>query len=219
MSSLVDEDGVVHEKGWGGQYSPKQGWFGPQKDTDFWGRPNVERGLFGDAQADKDWLGQTTKSNQGATLYRRSGGSSSRRSSSSGDGSLAGLVVLVIILALVIAFAAFLLLVVPLFIALQRGLKTEAGRRDWGIFALSSVALAGQLYLSVLAWNSWFNPYFYQTWQMALLPLVAILSGLGLGALVGLKSWLPPIWIATRHVVVAYGYGVREMWDKVWSWV
>lgn len=37
MSSLIDKDGVVHKKGWDGQYRPQQGWFGPEKDTDFGG--------------------------------------------------------------------------------------------------------------------------------------------------------------------------------------
>ncbi|MCB0212892.1 MAG: hypothetical protein KDJ52_26355 [Anaerolineae bacterium] len=218
MDSLVDKQGVVHKKGWDGQYRPQGGLFGPQKDTNFWGSPNVERGFFGNPVEDKNWLGQTTKSKQGATLYRRSGGSM-RSSSSSGDDALAGLIFFVIIVALVIVSAVFLVLVVPLFMALQRGMVSAQGRRDWGIFAAATLVLAGQISLSCLAWDSWLNPYAYVMWQKIIFTLGAIIGGFSIGTVVGIKGWLPNIWFSVRHVAVAYGLAVAEMWHKVWSWI
>lgn len=216
MSSLIDKSGVIHEKGWDGQYRPKQGLFSPQKDTTFWGNPNVERDLFGNAKVERNWLGQPVTSNRGATLYQRSGGSSRR--SSSGDEALGGLAALVVILAVIITFAAFFVLVVPLFIALWRGLSSGPGRRDWGLFSLSALILTGLGYLSWLSFDIISGSHLYASWQL-LLPVLTVLAWLSLGGLALIKGWLRPIWRSTQHVTMAYGYGVREMWGKVWGWM
>lgn len=86
--SLVDKDGVVHEKGWDGQYHPKQGLFGPERDTNWTGQANVERDWLGNPREERDWLGRPTQSASGKTLYRRSGGSSGGSSTSSGEALL-----------------------------------------------------------------------------------------------------------------------------------
>ncbi len=75
--SLIDKDGVVHEKGWDGQYHPKQGVFGPQQDKNWLGQANVERDWAGNPKVERDWLGNPKQSSSGDTLYRPSGGGSS----------------------------------------------------------------------------------------------------------------------------------------------
>jgi len=108
--SLIDKDGVVHEKGWDGQYHPKQGFFGPERDTDWTGQPKVERDWLGRPKEETDWLGRSVQSRDGETLYRRSGssgGSSNSDWSSDVAGALLG-VVLIIVFTL-LTFALILL--------------------------------------------------------------------------------------------------------------
>lgn len=98
--TLIDKDGVVHEKGWDGQYRPKQGLFGPEKDVKWTGQPKVENDWLGRPQEDRNWLGKSTQSNSGETLYRRSESSSSNSSSTTGGEGLLILVLVVAVLSI-----------------------------------------------------------------------------------------------------------------------
>ena len=125
--SLIDEEGIVHERGMGGQYHPKPGVFGPQRDTDWRGQPNVERDLLGRPQEERDWLGRPAQSTGGTTLYRRSDrGSSDRGSSSSGGEAIIYVILAVAVLAIGLISLAIVItpIIAPILLA-----TTESARR------------------------------------------------------------------------------------------
>lgn len=66
MSERVDEDGVVHKRGWDGVYRPKTNLFGGyEKDT-------AKRNILGQSEASRGFLGSQERSNSGKKLYKRS---------------------------------------------------------------------------------------------------------------------------------------------------
>jgi len=71
--SLIDKDGNVHEKGWDGQYHPKQGMFGPERDVSFPRQPNVERDLLRNPVEARDPLSNPIRSTSGDSLFHRLG--------------------------------------------------------------------------------------------------------------------------------------------------
>jgi TolB protein len=93
MGEKIDKDGVIHEKGWDGEYRSKEGSFGPQKDTNIFGRPNVERDLLGNPKVKKNWWGSPIRSKSGSILFR---GKDSSKSSSSNDELLVGLILFIL---------------------------------------------------------------------------------------------------------------------------
>jgi hypothetical protein len=59
----VDDKGIVHEKGWDGEYRPAEDFFGPKE-------ANVKRGVItGERVPAKDWLGNQKHSADGRPLY------------------------------------------------------------------------------------------------------------------------------------------------------
>ena len=222
--ALIDKDGVVHEKGWGGQYKPKQGWFGPEKEKDFFGNPKIERDFFGNAKVERDWLGRPVRSSNGSTLYKPSGSSSYRSSgsssssSNSADAAIIGFLLLVIVIALIIGIAIFLLLIVPIFITLWRGLSSENGRKDLGVFSLTALSLTALGGLSTLSWEVLTHSY-YPMWQEILWPTLAIFGWIGFCWIVVTKGWFRPMWIAVSNVSRGYWRGIVTMWDWTWSWL
>lgn len=140
--SLVDKDGVVHEKGWDGQYHPNQGLFGSERDTNWTGQANVERDWLGNPKEERDWLGRPTQSAGGETLYRRSGGSSGSSSTSGGE-ALLYLILAVAMLAvglIGIAIAATPILA-PIFLTTTENARKNGNMAEfkkwqsWGVVA------------------------------------------------------------------------------------
>lgn len=219
MGSLIDKDGVVHEKGWDGQYRPKQGWFGPEKEKDFWGNPNIERDFFGNPKVERDWLGRSSKSSTGKSLFRSGEGGSSSRSSSGSDSldaSLAWFFIMVVVIALIIGVAIFLLIIMPLFIMLWHGLSSENGRKDLRVFVLTALCVTGLTTLSFFAWEAIIYSY-HPTWQRILFPLLTVGGWTGFGWVVTAKGWLNPMWIAISNVSRGYWRGMVTMWDWTWN--
>jgi hypothetical protein len=95
--SYIDKDGNVHEKGWDGQYHPKQGMFGSERDVSFPGQPNVERDLLSNPVEARDPLSNPIRSASGDSLFHRLGGGGG--GSSSGSSQDAGGIGLVLLLA------------------------------------------------------------------------------------------------------------------------
>ena len=85
--TLIDEKGVIYEKGFDGKYRPRQGFFGVETDTNWVGNPSVETNFLGNAIEETNWMGTPTKSSDGKTLYRRGNNYTSIRSSSSNSSS------------------------------------------------------------------------------------------------------------------------------------
>jgi len=153
--TLVSRDGVVHEKGPDGQYRPRQGVFGPERDTTWTGRPNVERDWRGQPRTEQEGLfRRPVQARDGEPLYRRAGtGGSAGSSSYGGDGCLY-LILAVVVFALGIGFAAVAAspVIAPLLLATAAGARK---RRDepnyqryarWGITASGWAAVAVILY-------------------------------------------------------------------------
>lgn len=67
---LIDESGRLYRRAWHGGYVPDIGWTGEKRDVNFWGEPNVQRGLFGPEPARNQW-GLPVYSFDGQPLYRR----------------------------------------------------------------------------------------------------------------------------------------------------
>jgi hypothetical protein len=109
--NMIDEDGNVYEKGWGGEYRPKQGLFGNEQDKDWLGRPNVSQDFLGRPEEEKDFWGNSTTSSDGKKLYRRQNTSNNDNSSSSGGG---GLEILFAILALAVALIGVTIAATPI---------------------------------------------------------------------------------------------------------
>lgn len=109
--NMIDEDGNVYEKGWGGEYRPKQGLFGNEQDKDWLGRPNVSQDFLGRPEEEKDFWGNSTTSSDGKKLYRRQSTSNNDNSSSSSGG---GLEILFAILALAVALIGVTIAATPI---------------------------------------------------------------------------------------------------------
>lgn len=168
--SLIDKDGIVHEKGWDGQYHPKQGLFGPERDTSWTGQPNVERDWLGRPQEERDWLGRPVQSRSGDTLYRRpeSGGSGST-SSASGAEAILALIAAVAILA--IGLIGVVIAATPIIAPIL--LATTEGARKRGNLA------------EVKKWESWG----VLACLMAVLVVFGIASMIGLGIFSGVAEF------------------------------
>ena len=62
MSQLIDDEGNVHTQSpFTGGWRQKQGTFGPAKDTNIFGQPNVRRDLLGRPVAARDGLGRVIR--------------------------------------------------------------------------------------------------------------------------------------------------------------
>ena len=59
--SLLTSEGYVYEQNWAGQWQ-QQGMFGPERDVNWLGQPNVERNILGQPKVARDWLGQPVTS-------------------------------------------------------------------------------------------------------------------------------------------------------------
>ncbi len=125
--TLVDQDGVVHERGWDGQYRPRQGWLGPQRDTGWTGQPNVERDWLGRPQEARDWLGRPVRSRSGETLYRRAGDSGGS-TGASGAGAVLTLIVMVAVL--ITGLIGIVLVATPIIAPVLLAITESAGKRN-----------------------------------------------------------------------------------------
>ena len=92
---IVDSSGTIHQRGFDGQYRPKPGVGGPDRDLDVFGKPNVKRDVFGKPEPVRNSWGYRETSASGRPIYQGSSGSST----SSGDwGGFFGLVLWLIFL-------------------------------------------------------------------------------------------------------------------------
>lgn len=116
----IDRDGNVYQRGWDGQYRPKQGVLGQVQDKNFFGEANVARGMFGNPKEAKGWFGSDIQTNDGRPLYEmrnisERGGSGS----STGGGSIFWIVLIV----LGFAFIAIYLILKFIFLSTKKGLQ------------------------------------------------------------------------------------------------
>lgn len=214
MSKLVDKNGVVHEKGWNGQHRPKQGLFGPVRETDWLGQPKVEKDWLGNPKVERDWLGRPIRSTSGKTLYRGAGSSTG---GSSGEDALAGLIMMILVIALAISVAVILILGVPILIAIGKKLFSSTGRKDLGVFLAGLLTLAGLTFLSILAWES--IVYGYYGWESILYPALALGCWGGALWVTIQQGWYRTLGSATGSMLAEYWRGVVLMWNWVWSLV
>lgn len=84
VGKVVDSSGTIHQRGFDGQYRPKPGVGGPDRDLDVFGKPNVKRDVFGKPEPVRNSWGYRETSSSGRPLYQGSGGSST--SSTDWDG-------------------------------------------------------------------------------------------------------------------------------------
>lgn len=152
--TLIGKDGVVHEKGWDGQYRPKQGLFGPERDTTWTGQPDVKHDWLGRPQEERDWLGRSVRSSSGNTLYRRVG-SDGGWGGGGGDAASATLGLLLgigLVVLLVYAIGAVLALLAQLLAALYSGWQSLVRRYPRGMLVvhllIGMAAIGYGLYLA-----------------------------------------------------------------------
>lgn len=151
--TLVDRDGVVHEKGWSGQYRPKQGFFGPVRDTTWTGQPNVERDWLGRPQEERDWLGRPVRSSDDHTLYRRPGSGGGGGGGGDAAGAALGLLLGIgLVVLLVYAIGAVLALLAQILTALYNGWRSLIQRYPRGMLTvhllIGMAAVGYELYLA-----------------------------------------------------------------------
>jgi len=79
----LDKDGIVYEKGWDGKYHPKEGFFGVERDVDFFNNPKTQSDFLGNPVEETNFWEGSVKSSDGKNLYRRANKTSSSSSSSS----------------------------------------------------------------------------------------------------------------------------------------
>jgi len=156
--NMIDDDGNVYEKGWGGEYRPKQGLFGNEQDKDWLGKPNISRDFLGRPEEEKDFWGNSTTSSDGNKLYRRQNTSNNDNSSSSSGG---GLEIIFVILALAVALFGVTIAATPIIAPIL--LSTVEKERKKGNMAY------------VAKWESW----------GAIAGIVAILVVLSLAGAIG----------------------------------
>lgn len=121
--TLIDKDGVVYEKGWFGEYHPKVGWLGVERDTTWLGQPNAKQNWLGQPEEARGWLGMPIRSADGKVLYRRA---EAKSGSWGGDGDavaafLALLMGIGLLVLLFYVVSALLALVAQFLAALFRG--------------------------------------------------------------------------------------------------
>lgn len=208
--TLIDKDGVVYEKGWFGQYYPKIGWLGPERDTTWTGQPNVKRNWLGLPEEARDWLGMPVRSIDGKVLYRRA--KSEVDSWGGGDAAEAALAFLLSI-GLFILFlyivSAVLALVVHILVALFNGWRSLTKRYPrtmlivhlllgmggvGGALRFAGFRLEGQIVGAALVPLLW-----GWVWITRRLPLIFIPIN---SALVGSALWFAarlttPFWLPT----------------------
>jgi hypothetical protein len=118
---LIDKSGTVHERTWTGEYRAGAGLIGEQKDVNLLGQPNVRRDIFGNPQVKRDFWGQEVHSDDGQTLYVRSG-------SHGRTGSLEGLAGTWVGLLVIIGLAILIGLVIVYFIAVRKLIRLASER-------------------------------------------------------------------------------------------
>lgn len=186
--TFIDSDGVVHERGWSGQYKPKSGVFSPERDINLWGQPNVEKDLFGSPREARGLFGQPIRSSSGSALYERPSTGSAGWGGSGGDDALAGCVFVLIIAAVGLLVA----LVAGLFGALFSGWRSLIQKYPRAMLAvhliigmvavsyglrLAGFSLGLQLGGALLVPAIWSWLWLTRRFSPVLMPINAILLG------------------------------------------
>ncbi len=214
--TLIDKDGIVYEKGWDGQYHPRQGLFGPVRDTDWFGQPRVKCDWFGNPEEARDWLGGPVRSSDGETLYRRpgSGGGSGGWGVGGGDAAAAALGLLLSIglaVLLVYAIGAVLSLLAQLLAALYNGWRGLVQRYPRGMLVVH--LLIGMAAVGYGLYLAGFNLEL-QLGGAALVP--------ALWGWLWLTRRLPIIFMPINAVLVGGGLwlvaqATQVIWSPTWS--
>lgn len=211
--TLIDQRGVVHEKGWHGQYVPKPGVLGPERDTTWTGRPNARRDGLGKPEQEQDWLGRPVRSTDGEILHRRAGTGGSAAASSAS--STAGLLSLVLAAAaLGLALTGVVIVTTPI-IAPFLLAKAERARarddlgqlkkwRNWatatsilGLLVVIVIAAATGISVSALAVSLIEGQDLPAS--ESLTYLIAALLGLGSAALSSITGMSPTAMVYLHH--------------------
>jgi hypothetical protein len=128
MSDLIDDEGqVYYERPLIGDWQPKPGLFGIEKDANFFGQPNIRQGLFGPIQARDAW-GRPLYSSDEKPLYERneyissSGGGGSGATGDVGAALAFGLVLLFVFIvgAFLAALSQFFVVILDSYRSLVR---------------------------------------------------------------------------------------------------
>jgi hypothetical protein len=69
MSRLIDNEGVIYDRGFDGEYRPRTGLFGSQTDRDLFGNARIQRSWLGNLVVKRNWLGDPIRSANGNILY------------------------------------------------------------------------------------------------------------------------------------------------------
>lgn len=200
---LVDDEGYVYEKGFDGQWHQKWGWFGPQKDTNWLGQPNVKRDLLGRPKEARGPFGGFVTDKTGKLLYEPSDSGSTTSyggDSSSGSADLEGLIALGILILIVF-------IVITVFNA-WRGLAERYPRAMAVIHTLAGMAAV----VYGLAYAGF--PPSVQIGGAALVP--------GLVGWLWLTRHLPLIFMPINAILTGAGLWLvaeimRVTWEPTWS--
>jgi|GEM_PF-1824419 len=210
MSHLLDDEGHVYKQGpFSTEWRRQQGFLGPEKDTDWLGRPNVQRDLLGRPEQARNFWGQPIESAEGRPLFRPAG--SSTVTTSGGDAAAAILSLLLavgLLILLVYLVSAVLALVAQVLSALVNGWRSLVERYPRAMrvvhLLLGMVAVGGGLYLAgfdlevqlagaVLVPGLWGWLWLTRHLPLVFMPINALLvgGGLWLAARLTRSAWLP----------------------------
>ncbi len=210
MSNLLDDEGRVYKQGpLSNEWRQQQGFLGPERDTDWLGRPNVQHDLLGRPEQARDIWGRPIHSAEGRPLYRPA--STSTVSTGSDDAAAAALGLLLSIglaILLVYVVGALLSLVAQILAALFNGWRNLAERYPRAMrivhLLLGMLAVGGGLRLAgfdlemqlagaVLVPGLWGWLWLTRHLPMVFMPINAILvgGGLWLTAQLTRSAWSP----------------------------
>jgi hypothetical protein len=238
MSHLVDEDGNVYRQGTlSGEWRQQHGLLSPERDTNLFGQPNVQRNILGQPEQARSAWGQPIRSGEGRPLFRPTSGSVS---SGFGDDA-AGVIGLILAVGLLIlafyvasAMMAFLARLVG---ALYRGWQELIRRYPWTMrvvhLLIGMSVVGGILYLAgfdykIIAAGAALVPavwgWFFLTRRLPLIfmPINALLAGGSLWVLAGLTRTIwEPAWTALTAGLPVVGnlpLGLAALPMLLWLW-
>jgi len=132
MSHLIDEDGNVYRQGaLSGEWRQQRGLLSPERDTNLFGQPNVQRNWLGQPEQARNAWGQPIHSSEGRALFRASGSGFS----ASGADDAAGIIGFILAVGLVIVgvyiASALIALLVRMLGGLYHGWQELVRRYPW----------------------------------------------------------------------------------------
>jgi len=208
MSHLIDDEGRVYKQGpFSNEWRQQEGLFGPEKEADWLGRPNVARDLLGRPEPARTIWGEPIRSAEGHPLYRPAGTSIS---SSGGDAAAAALGLLLsigLVILLVYLVGAVLALLIKILVAIYNGWRSLVQRYPRGMLVvhlllgttavgyglrLTGFSLEMQLGGAALVPALWGWLWLTRRLPMVFMPINAVLVGGGL-------------WLAAQATQITWG--------------